>query len=90
MIVEFFLTVLMSFVTFIFDVIPDVPAMPTELATAGDWVENSIADVAGLFSWAYGTALFVAMIAMVIVILNFEHLYYATLWVLRKLPFNSN
>lgn len=88
MIVEFLLSAIMGVVTVVMNLIPDLPAMPSELVSAGGWLVSQVASVSGFLAWFYGQGLYIAMITVLIALLNFEFLYHATLWVLRKLPFN--
>lgn len=88
MIIESILNAIMVVVTTIFNILPDLPAMPAEIVSGGAWVVSAVANVSGLFAWLYGQSLYIAIIAMAIALINFEHLYHATLWVIRKLPLN--
>jgi hypothetical protein len=86
MIIEFLLSVTMSFLTTVLDVIPNLPSIPVEISSAGTWVITQTGSVSGLFAYIYGAALYIAILAVIVAILNFEHLYHATMWAIRKIP----
>jgi hypothetical protein len=78
--------VFMAGVTALFGILPNVPATPTSISSGGDWVINSVAGIASVLQQIYTPVLLTAIIVVVLVLFNFERIYFLVLWVLKKIP----
>ena len=87
MIVDGLIHVLLGVVTTIVSVFPTLPAIDPSIVTAGNWVTTTLGQGASFAQFLYGTALFNAIIAVLIAIWAFEPIYHGVMWVLKKIPF---
>lgn len=78
--------VFMAGITGLFSIVPNVPATPTAVEDGADWVITTVAGISSVFQQIYSPALLTALIAMVLVLFNFERVYFLVLWVLKKIP----
>jgi len=67
-------------------VLPDLPATPASVITAGDWTIDTIAGAVSFLTMIYGTTLFGAIILIASLTLVFEQAYHTVMWVVRKIP----
>jgi hypothetical protein len=86
MIFEFFLSAIIFVVEAILTLIPNVPAVPSAISSAGTWVTTQIANSMSFLTMIYGGVLLTAIILVIIAMFSFEFLYFILLWVVRKLP----
>lgn len=70
----------------VFSVLPSLPPMPTQFATVGDFIIDTIASTAAYINYVLSTPIIVATVGALIAIFNFEKLYQLTMWVIRKIP----
>ena len=76
----------MALVTTIFNVIPDLPDMPTSIVDAGEWVTTEIESVISVIRMLLGSTLLDAVVVVIIAMFTFEKIYHTALWVLKKIP----
>jgi len=86
MILEFISTLIMGAMIALFDALPDLPAMPSSIATAGDWTIDQIGNVVSMLSMLYTPTLLAAIVVVCLALFGFEFLYRQFLWVLKKIP----
>lgn len=90
MITQSIFDIVNGFLQLVFSVLPSLPDMPTVITDATDYFVNAVTSISGLFIWIYGQTLWTALIAVTLLLLNFEHAYKLTMWVVRKLPISSS
>lgn len=90
MIVDFILGVLIGTLKAVLGVLPSLPAMPTAVVTAGDWALSVVGSGVFFLKYVYGSELLLAMLAVIVVLFNFEHIYHLVIWIWRKLPLGSH
>jgi len=86
MIIEFVLSVVAGFVKAVFGILPNIPPMPAWVDTSLDTVIDVVIGGVGLVSYLYSPQIFIFVLTTSLVVLNFEHVYHAAMWVIRKLP----
>lgn len=86
MIIDFIISVFATFVKGVFYILPSLPDMPEPITSGGDWLINTVTSVASVLTMVYSPALMAIMISTAILLLNFEHIYHVTMWILRKIP----
>jgi len=86
MIIEFFVAAIIFLVEAILGVIPNVPATPTAISTAGSWVITQVSNSMAFLTMIYGSTLLTAIIVVVVGMFSFEFLYHTIMWTVRKLP----
>jgi hypothetical protein len=78
--------VFMAGITALFSIVPNVPATPEAIVTAAEWVITTIQQIASVFQQIYSPSLLSAIVVMMLVLFNFERIYFLVLWVLKKIP----
>lgn len=86
MIITFMIITFLTMVRLMLWVIPSVPPTPEPIVNGGDWLIDQIEGVASMLSAIYGSTLLTAIITVLIFLLSFEYIYWATMWVLKKIP----
>jgi len=89
MVIQFLLDMIVALFVGIFNLIPALPAMPTEITGAGTWIVDQFEAVNGVIRMFYGDLMFTAVITCVVLLWQFENVYHLTMWVIRKLPISS-
>lgn len=87
MILEVLLSIIFGISVLLFGFLPNVPAMPTEIVTAGEWVINQVIQVGSILRWIYGSTLLSVIITTLVVLFTFEYAYRSILWTVKKIPF---
>lgn len=86
MIVSSILDLLKFLITTIFGILPNIPAMPTDLTNGINTFLDIIFDNVGLLGLFVPINVMKIAIPIAIVIINFDHIYKLTLWILKKIP----
>lgn len=63
------------------------PDMPTEVANVLDTIYNAVVSGAAFLGLFCHLSLLKIMIPLVILVMNFDHIYKLTMFILRKIPF---
>jgi len=70
----------------LFSGLPTVPPIDTSISTGLTWLIDLIGNVCDVLRMIYGQTLFLAIVAAMIVILNFEWVYHSVMWIIHKIP----
>lgn len=65
-----------------------LPPMPEIVTSSVDWLMEQIAGAKGLIGFFIDWDFVIVCMPIVIALLNFEHVYGALMFVLKKLPFS--
>lgn len=84
MIIESILNLLKSIIITVFSVLPNIPTLDIQ-STIEEYF-SLIFDNVGLIGIFIRINTLKLLIPVVIVIMNFEHIYKLTLWILKKIP----
>lgn len=86
MIFMLMIAVVLELVKVILNVLPNAPATPPSVVEAGGWIIDQIASVVAIFNWIYTPPLLAAIMVVVVAMFTWEHIYHATVWLIRKIP----
>jgi hypothetical protein len=86
MVVNFIINTMITFVIAIFSPLPTVPATPQAIIDGGAWVTTTIGEVISVLNMLYTPTLLAACMIVIIAAFNFEMIYHAIMWILRKIP----
>lgn len=86
MILEIFLEVAYQLINLIFLIIPDIPSIEITLFADLNNFVNLIFDNLGLLGFFVDIDTIKAIIPLLIIVLNFDHIYHFIMWCLRKVP----
>ena len=86
MIVERVLTLFISAMKGCFGFI-NFPDMPAEITSVLDMIYNAVVSGASFIGLFCHISLLRIMIPLVIIVMNFDHIYRLTMFILRKIPF---
>lgn len=86
MIVTAVLSLCEMFLTIIFALLPDLPNFDSSVLNSLNGFINLIFDNLDLLGFFIDIELIGALIPWLIIILNFEHIYDFTVWIIRKIP----
>jgi len=89
MILDFIFGIISTLLNGVMYLLPSLPAMPTEITDATDWLVDQVGLVSGFFAYLYGPVFFAAILGAVVVLLNFEFFFHTFQWIWRKLPISS-
>lgn len=88
MILETIFNAVLNLLRTIFAILPDIPQFPetimNSLNTVFDTIFNNL-DLLGLF---VRIDTIKTLVPLLIIVINFEHIYHFAMWVIHKLPLN--
>lgn len=67
--------------------IPAIPPMPSGIAAPLDFVAILLGTGAGVFQYLLSPPIFIAGIAVAVIVMTFDYAWALTFFVLRKIPF---
>ncbi len=86
MILEAILNLIKILLKGVFALLPDLPQLPEELIgyinSALDYIFNNT----GLLNFFVSVDMIKVLVPLLILVINFEHIYEFTMWVIKKLP----
>lgn len=88
MILETILNLIKVFLQFFFGLLPDVPSLELTLLDSLTQYINMIFTNTGLLGFFVRISTIKALVPLIIIVINFEHIYHFALWVIKKLPFS--
>jgi hypothetical protein len=86
MIIELIIKAIISLLQTIMSVLPNLPAVPVAISSAGGWISDQIIGVVSLLRQLYGTTLLAALVLVGGSLLIFKTTYSFIMWVIRKIP----
>lgn len=69
----------------IFGILPTLPAMPSVIVTAGNWVLTQVGNFTSVINMVFGSTLATAIFVIIIGLFTFEWIYHSTMWLLTKI-----
>lgn len=87
MIIESLLTLISNFISFILNLLPNLPSVPDKIYNSVNGFINLIFSYCGLLGVFVDLDLIKTLIPLLIIVINFEYIYRLVLWVIRKIPF---
>ncbi len=86
MILEIFLEVVYSLIALIFAIIPDIPQIEITLLADLNSFVDLIFDNLGLLGFFVDIDTIKTLVPLLVIVLNFEHIYHFIIWCLNKIP----
>lgn len=86
MIIDAILSVLVGVLKLIMTPLPSLPAISTTISDAGTWLINLVSNASGYLQAIYSAPLLAAVIALFVVLLAFEQIYWTVMWIVKKIP----
>lgn len=86
MILKVIFDLILGLLKLVFGLLPDIPPLPASITTSLNNVFDAIfghLDLLGLFVRIDTIKL---LVPLVIIVINFEHIYHFTMWILKKIP----
>lgn len=88
MIIESLLNLFKVFINFVFAFIPNLPSFNLELLDSVTSYIDLIFDNVGLLGFFIHINTIKVLTPLVILVINFEHIYHFALWLVHKIPFS--
>lgn len=86
MIVALIITVVFALFALLLGFVPDLPQMPTSVTDPLDFVADMIGSTVAIVSYILTPPLFAVLVVVMIAIFNFDYLWAAFWWILKKVP----
>lgn len=86
MIINIFLTAIMTIAQALFDILPELPDIPVGITNALDTIPELVRFTSRLVVMFVGRTFYLVVIPLIIVLINFNWIYHGTMWLIRKLP----
>ncbi len=89
MILEWLFASVIGILKTLFFIIPDLPSLPDFLINSLENFTNLIFDNVELLCYFVSIPLIKALVPLIILVENFEHVYNFVIWIIRKIPISS-
>lgn len=86
MILEFIFNLILNLLKAIFSLLPDIPSLPGSFETSLNHVFSVIFNNANLVGLFVRIDTIKILVPLILIVVNFEHIYHFALWVLKKIP----
>ena len=86
MILEIILNSIKNTMFYIFWLLPDIPDIEISLLESLTQYINLIFDNLGLLPFFINISTIKALVPLIILVINFEHVYHFIMWVVKKIP----
>ena len=84
MIIDILLETMLSVITTVFSWL-NIPQMNPAVVSAANFMVNMIGNVSAFLKYVYSEPLYLAIVAMAVVLLAFDQIYHLVMFILRKL-----
>lgn len=86
MIIELIITAITFVLKTVLGILPNIPQLPNSIMTSLNNVFTTIFNNVGLLGMFVRISTIKLLVPLVIVVVNFEHIYHFVLWIIKKLP----
>lgn len=86
MIIKAIFDLILGLLKLVFGLLPSVPDFPDSIMTSLNTVFSTIFDNLELLGLFVNIDTIKILVPLVIVAVNFEHIYHFTMWILKKIP----
>lgn len=90
MILELIITAITNVLKIVLAVLPNLPQLPNSITTSISRVMSVIFDNVGLLGIFVRISTIKLLVPLVILVVNFEHIYHFIMWIIKKLPLSIN
>lgn len=84
------MTLVKVLIEFVFALLPNIPSFNVKLLDDLTTYINMIFDNLGLLGFFVDVSTIKVIIPLLIIAINFEHIYHFALWVIKKLPISTD
>lgn len=89
MVLETIVSITTAFLEIVLSLLPDLPDFPESFTASIDNVINIIFSNINLLGLFVRISTIKKLVPLVIVVVNFEHIYHFAMWVIKKLPIST-
>lgn len=86
MIISALLSVIGGILNFLFNLLPDLPQLPSLIITTINNVVNLIFDNVSVIGFFIPLNVVKVLIPLVIIVVNFRYIYGIIMWIIKKIP----
>ena len=86
MIIEVIFNLIKTLLTTVLGLLPNVPQLPDSFSTSISNVITVIFDNLDLISIFVRVSTIKILVPLIIVVVNFEHIYHFVMWIVKKIP----
>jgi hypothetical protein len=86
MVFTYMIIAMLGMVKLIFGILPNAPATPPEVVSAGGWIVTEISSVMSVLTLIFSPVLVAATVVVIIAMFTWEHIYASAMWIVRKIP----
>lgn len=86
MIIKAIFDLILGLLKLVFGLLPNIPDFPDTIMTSLDKVFTTIFDNLDLLGLFVNIDTIKILVPLVIVVVNFEHIYHFTMWIIKKIP----
>ena len=86
MVIEIIFNLVLALLKLVFGILPDVPSLPDSMVSSLDNVFNTIFGHLELLGLFVRIDTIKILVPLLIIAINFEHIYHFTMWILKKIP----
>lgn len=90
MIVAALINLITALLKIVLNLLPNLPDLPQSISTSIDNVTNVIFSNANLLGLFVRIDTIKTLVPLLIVVVNFEHIYHFSMWIVKKLPISIN
>ena len=86
MIIKAIFELILGLLKLVFGFLPNIPSFPDNIMTSLDKVFTTIFDNLDLLGLFVNINTIKILVPLVIIVVNFEHIYHFTMWIIKKIP----
>ena len=86
MLIELIVNIFTATLKTLLSLLPNIPQLPNSLSTSLNNVFTTIFNNVGLIGLFFRISTIKILVPLVIVVVNFEHIYHFIMWIIKKLP----
>lgn len=86
MILKAIFDAILALLKLIFGILPDIPDFPDSIMSSLDKVFDTIFNNLDLLGLFVNIDTIKILVPLLIIVINFEHIYHFTMWILKKIP----
>lgn len=90
MIIKAIFDLILLLLTNVFGILPDIPALPSSLLNSLNTVFTTIFDNVDLLGLFVRIDTIKVLVPLLIIVINFEHIYHFVMWIVKKIPLSIN
>ena len=90
MLIKLLFDFIKTILEFLFNLLPDVPNFSSNIINSFDSYLDLIFGNLSLLGFFVDISLIKILVPLVIIVLNFEHIYHFAIWIIKKLPIGAD